>query len=70
MGPAVEQIALYGTHVVLPLLFQVDERPLAAVEGEVLDTGEGKEVLLTIDGHPMRVQVMPAGREASSTVTV
>ena len=43
MGPAVEQIALYGTHVVLPLLFQVDERPLAAAEGEVLDTGEGKE---------------------------
>ena len=70
MGPAVEQLAFHGAQIFLPLLFQVDERPLAAAEGEVLDTGEGEKVLLTIDGHPIRLQVMPAGREASSTVTV
>ena len=70
MGPLMEQASLHGTQVFLPLLFQMDQRPLAAAERKVLDSGEGEEILLTIDGHPMRMQVIPAGREASSTVTV
>ena len=69
MGPAVEQAALHGAQILLPLLLQVDQRPLAAAEGKVLDAGELEEVLLTAGGHPMRLQVTPAGRAASSTVT-
>ena len=70
MSPAVEQIALHGPQVLLPLLLQVDERPLPAAESEVLEAGEGEKLLLTVSGHPMRVQVTPAGRADSSTVTV
>lgn len=47
----------------------MDQRPLPTAEGEVLDAGELEEVLLGI-GYPMCVTVMPAGREALSTVTV
>ena len=52
----------------LPLLFQMDQRPLAAAEGKVLKAGEGEKLLLT-EVHPIRRQVIPAGRAASSTVT-
>ena len=44
------------------------ERPLAAAEGKVLKAGEGEKLLLT-EVHPIRRQVIPAGRAASSTVT-
>ena len=70
MSGFMKDLTLRRAGILRPLPLQKDQSPLAAAEGEVLDTGEGKEVLLTIDGHPMRVQVMPAGREASSTVTV
>ena len=70
VGPLMEQVSLHGTQVFLPLLLQMDQRPLPAAERKVLDSGEREEVLLTIDGHPMRMQVIPAGREDSSTVTV
>lgn len=53
VGAAVEQIALHRAKIVLPLLFDVDQRPLAAAEGEVLDAGELEEVLLGAD-HPRR----------------
>ena len=69
VSPAVEHAALHGAQILLPLLLQVDQRPLAAAEGKVLDAGELEEVLLTAGGHPMRLQVTPAGRADSSTVT-
>lgn len=52
-----------------PLLFYMDECPLAAAEFEVLQAGELEEVLVLID-HPIRVQVTPEGRCVSSTLTV
>ena len=68
MGPAMEQLALHSAQIVPPLLLQMDQRPLPPTEGEMLQTGELEELLLP-KGHPMRVQVMPAGRADSSTVT-
>ena len=47
----------------------MDKGPLATAEGKVLQAGELEEILFRI-GHPMRVTVTPAGRPASSTVTV
>lgn len=65
----VEQLTVYRAQIVLPLCFDVDERPLAAAEREMLQAGEREEHFVQT-GHPMRVQVTPAGRAASSTVTV
>lgn len=61
-----EQVTARGYTLVMQ---QIDQRPLSAAEFEVLQTGELKKALLRID-HPSRVQVTPAGRAASSTVTV
>ena len=69
MGFVVEEIAFHSPEILLPLLLQVDQRPLPPAEREVLQTGEGEEVLRKIN-HPMRVQVMPAGSADSSTETV
>ena len=68
VGTLMEKLALYGAQIFLPLLFQMDQRPLAAAEGKVLKAGEGEKLLLT-EVHPIRRQVIPAGRAASSTVT-
>ena len=68
VGSAVEKIALHRPQVLLPLLLQVDQRPLPSAEREVLQAGEGKEILRRI-GHPMRTQVTPAGSADSSTST-
>ena len=38
-------------------------------EGEVLQAGQLEKIFVAINRHPMRVQVMPAGRAASSTET-
>lgn len=69
VGPIVEDRTVCGTVILRPLIFDMDQRPLSAAEFEVLQTGELKKALLRID-HPSRVQVTPAGRAASSTVTV
>ena len=64
----VHQHALCRLKVFLPCLLQMDQRPLAAAEGKVLKAGEGEKLLLA-EVHPIRRQVIPAGRAASSTVT-
>jgi hypothetical protein len=46
----------------------MDQRPLTAAKEEMLDAGELEVVVLLI-AHPIRVQVTPAGKLASSTVT-
>ena len=66
---AVQQAAFYSTEIFPPLLLQMDQRPLPPAEREVLQTGEGEEVLLTIN-HPIRTQVTPEGKADWSTVTV
>ncbi len=70
VGTPVKQVALHGAEIFRPLPLQVDQGPLAAAEGEVLKAGQGEVVLLRQGAHPMRVQVTPAGRAASSTATV
>ena len=69
MGTLVEQMPLDSTQVLLPLVFHMDQRPLPPAEGKVLQAGEGEEVLVTVGGHPIRVQVIPVGNAASSTLT-
>ena len=53
MGPTVEEFTLHSAQILLPLLLNVDEGPLAAAEGEMLQPGELKEIFLRID-HPIR----------------
>ena len=69
VGVFVEDRSVSGAEIFRPLILNVDERPLAAAELEVLQTGELKEIILGID-HPIRVQVTPSGSFSSSTVTV
>ena len=69
MGFVVEEIAFHSPEILLPLLLQVDQRPLPPAEGKVLQAGEGEKVLITID-HPIRTQVTPEGRANSSTDTI
>ena len=66
MRPFMHQRAIHSAVIFSPLVFNVDQRPLAAAKGEMLQAGQLEEVLLLID-HPMRVQVTPAGRWSSST---
>ena len=69
VGVLVEDLPLGGEDVFRPLPLQVDEGPLAAAEGEVLEAGELEKVLLVPAAHERRWQVTPWGRAASSTVT-
>ena len=68
MGVFMEDGSIGGAEILRPLVFNVNERPLAAAELEVLQTGELEEILLGIN-HPIRVQVTPSGSFSSSTVT-
>ena len=63
-----QQRPLHRAHILTPQPFHVDEGPLAAAKGEVLDSREGQHLLLPIN-HPIRRQVTPSGRACSSTVT-
>ena len=64
----VHKPAVHCAVILRPLVLNVNQRPLAAAEGEVLQAGQQKPVLLR-PAHPMRRQVTPAGRADSSTVT-
>lgn len=66
MGPPVEQVAFCCPEVFPPLLFNVNQSPLATAKGKVLQAGELEILLLSVH-HPMRWQVTPAGSAASST---
>lgn len=46
MGVFVEDRSVSGAEIFRPLILNVDERPLAAAELEVLQTGELKEIIL------------------------
>lgn len=64
-----EDFPVRGMKVFRPLLLNVNERPLPPAEPEMLQPRKLKEILLCV-GYPIRVQVTPSGRRASSTVTV
>jgi len=66
MGPPVHEAALHRAHVILPLLLQVDQRPLPPAEHEVLQSRQHDGLMIV---HPMRMQVTPSG-SVSSTSTV
>lgn len=68
MGFGVQESSVCGAEVFFPLLLNVDESPLAAAKFEMLEAGEEEKFRLWVD-HPMRMQVTPAGRLLSSTVT-
>ena len=68
VGVFVKDRSVGGAEIFCPLVFDIDKRPLAAAELEVLQTGELEEILLGIN-HPIRVQVTPSGSFSSSTVT-
>ena len=62
----VQEMPFGGAQVFGPLLFQMDERPLAAAEAEMLDAGH---LQITVGVHQASLwQVTPAGRSVS-TVT-
>ena len=69
VGVFVEKGAVNGAEILRPLVLDMDESPLAAAKGKVLQAGQLEEVLLRID-YPIRVQVTPAGRFSSSTLRV
>ena len=68
VGVFVKDRSVGGAEIFRPLVLDIDKRPLAAAELEVLQTGELEEILLGIN-HPIRVQVTPSGSFSSSTVT-
>ncbi len=68
VGVFVKDRSVGGAEIFCPLVLDIDKRPLAAAELEVLQTGELEEILLRIN-HPIRVQVTPSGSFFSSTVT-
>ena len=68
VGVFVKDRSVGGAEIFCPLVLDMDKRPLAAAELEVLQTGELEEILLGIN-HPIRVQVTPSGSFSSSTVT-
>ena len=50
MGTLMEELALYGAQIFLPLLFQMDQRPLAAAKDKVLQTRK-LEIILFLKSH-------------------
>ena len=46
-----QQFALGGEEVLLPLLLQVNQRPTPFAEGEMLETGEREEIVLGVLRH-------------------
>ena len=62
-----EHLSLGGVQSLLPLLLHMDQRPLSAAIGEVLQAGEHEQ--LPLRHQIIRVQVTPSGIAASSTVT-
>ena len=69
MALLMDDLPLDGAQVFLPLLLNMNERPLPAAKEEMLDAGDIQPLLFAICHQLMRVQVTPSGRSASSTVT-
>ena len=65
----VQHLALCGQAVLVPLLFNVDQRPLPRAEAEVLYARYGEEVLLAILRYPIISIVTPCGIALLSTST-
>ena len=69
VGALVHDLPFDGAQVFRPLLFDVDQGPLAAAEGKVLQSGEEEKFLFPVHGQIIRVQVTPAGSTSVRTST-
>ena len=68
VAAGVVQLPFGGAQIFRPLLLQVDQCPLTAAEGKVLDAGHQQGVVRRV--HQLNLlQVTPSGR-VSATVTV
>lgn len=62
MRSGVKQRSFHCAEVFLSLVFNVDQRPLSAAKGEVLQTGKLEEIVF-LPHHDILWQVTPSGRE-------
>lgn len=69
MRPFMQQLPFRRSHILSPKLLDMDERPLSAAEGKMLQPGELEVIVLPIT-HDMRIQVTPWGRRSAETVTL
>lgn len=65
----VHQHTLCRLKVFLPCLLQMDQRPLAAAEGKMLQARKHQPLFFGVFHHSITVQLTPSGR-LSSTDTV
>ena len=65
MGALMKEMPFNGAQIFRPLPLDVDQRPLAAAEGEMLQPGQGKIVFLLPDGHTIswRTAILPRAAE-------
>ena len=66
----VQEFSLCGPQIVRPGLLDMNEGPLPAAEGEMLETGQQKKLLFRIGHQSICRQVTPSGRASSATVTI
>ena len=71
MGALMKEMPFNGAQIFRPLPLDVDQRPLAAAEGEMLQSGKGGFVCLPVWGdYPICSQVTPCGSASSCTSMV
>lgn len=66
VGAVVELAALGGEAVLRPDLLEMDEGPLALAEDEVLEAGEGEEIVFVKHSHLARRPTGSVGLPAAS----
>jgi hypothetical protein len=49
-----QDATFYGTQVFLPLLLDMDQCPLPAAEGKMLQAGDGEQIVVTVHRQIIR----------------
>ena len=71
MSSLVKDLSIRRAGILRPLPFQKDQSPLAAAEGEMLQSGERGLIHFPVRGdHPICSQVTPCGSASSCTSMV
>ena len=65
-----QKLPFHGAQVFRPLPLNMDERPLTAAEGEMLQAGKREVFFFPEVGYTICVQDTPSGSAAVSIVTV
>src|SRR5690606_41730553 len=68
--PVVHDAPFGSERIPLPLLLDIDQRPLPPAEYEVLNAGELQPVFGMIFAHNISMNSTPAGRSSRLTLTV